>query len=127
MKKNDSLQVLNFNKDAWVGNDFDWSRLRAIKALRVRSYSEGKAIDKVLYNAIGNLLPKINKRGVVVISDGSVAESSFEKYSPEKLSSMQKAILFRFILLCSKIKIRYLKELQKRPVAGFSKRVSWTI
>jgi DNA-binding beta-propeller fold protein YncE len=83
MRKNDSLQVLNFNKDSWVGNDFDWSELRALKAIRNRSYSDGKAIDKVLYNAIGNLLPKINRRGVVIISDGSVSENSFEKYSPE--------------------------------------------
>ena len=85
MKKNDAVQLLNFNKDAWVANDFEWSRLKTIKALRDRSYSGGQAIDKALYNAVSNLLPKMNRRGVVYISDGSVGSDSFGKYTPENI------------------------------------------
>ncbi|MFH0975476.1 MAG: hypothetical protein V1874_06800 [Spirochaetota bacterium] len=91
MKKNDSLQLMNFNKDAWVGSDFDWSRLRTAKALRKRTYSEGKAIDKALYNGISNLLLKLNRRGIVLISDGSVHKNSFEKYSPEYITEYAKS------------------------------------
>ena len=91
MKKNDSLQLLNFNKDAWIGNDFDWSRLRTIKALRKRDYSEGKAIDKALYNAISSLIPKMNRRGVVLISDGIVEKNSFVKYTPENIIEYAKS------------------------------------
>ncbi|MBN2039472.1 MAG: hypothetical protein JW864_05490 [Spirochaetes bacterium] len=91
MKKNDSIQVLNFNKETWIGNDFDWSRRRTIRELRRRNYSKGKTIDKAIYNAVSNVISKLNKRGVVIISDGSVDSGSFQKYSPEILIEYAKS------------------------------------
>ena len=85
MKKNDRLKVLNFNDDYWTGNDFDWSRRRALHALRKREYGEGKNFGRVLYNAIGDLVPKVSRRGVVVVTDGSVSEDSFTTYTDDNV------------------------------------------
>lgn len=81
MRKNDSLKVAGFNDDYRTENDFDWSRRRALKALRARSYGEGRDIGKALYNAIADVVPKINRRGVILVTDGYVAEDSFARYS----------------------------------------------
>ena len=85
MKKNDRLKVLNFNDDYWTGNDFDWSRRRALRALREREYGNGKNFGRVLYNAIGDLVPKLSRRGVVVITDGSVSDDSFTTYTDDNV------------------------------------------
>jgi DNA-binding beta-propeller fold protein YncE len=111
MKKNDSLQLLNFNKDAWVGNDFEWSRLKTIKALRQRNYSDGKVVDKALYNAISNLLPKINRRGVVFISDGSLAPDSFSKYTPENIIEFAKSHFIPIYIIVFREKDPVLKRI----------------
>jgi DNA-binding beta-propeller fold protein YncE len=111
MKKNDSLQLLNFNKDAWVGNEFEWSRLKTIKALRKRNYSDGKAVDKALYNAISNLLPKINRRGVVFISDGTVGSDSFTRYTPENIIEYAKSHFIPIYIIVFKDKDPILKRI----------------
>ncbi len=111
MRKNDSIQLLNFNKDSWVGNNFDWSRLRVIKALRVWNYSESKAIGKALYNAISNLLPKLDRRGVVFISDGTVASNSFEKYTPENIIEYAKSHYIPIYIIVFKEKDPVLKKI----------------
>ena len=85
MRKNDSLEVLNFNSESWVGNTFDWSRRRALRALKEREYGEGKNIGKALYNAITDLVPRLNRRGVVMVTDGSVREDSFRNYTPTNI------------------------------------------
>ncbi len=81
MRKNDSLKVAGFNDDYRTENDFDWSRRRALKALKARSYGEGKNIGKALYNALTDVAPKLNRRGVILLTDGIVAEDSFVRYS----------------------------------------------
>ncbi len=83
MRKNDSLKVLNFNEDYWTGNPFDWSRRRALRALEKKEYAPGKNIGNVLYNALNDLVPRVNRRAVILITDGSVSETSFSKYSPQ--------------------------------------------
>ena len=91
MRKNDSMKVLNFNKNSWVGNRFDWSRRRTLRALRAREYGEGKNIGAALYNAVSDLVPRLNRRAVVFITDGSVSEDSFQTYTPANITSYAKA------------------------------------
>ncbi|MBN2158303.1 MAG: hypothetical protein JW807_02830 [Spirochaetes bacterium] len=85
MRKNDSLEVLNFSGETWVGNKFDWSRRRALKALTKRNYGKGKNFGKALYGAISDLAPRLNRRGLVLVTDGSVDENSFATYTPENI------------------------------------------
>jgi hypothetical protein len=91
MRKNDSIKVLNFNKEYWVGNKFDWSRRRTLKALRVREYGGGKNIGKALYNAVGDLVPRLNRRSVIFITDGSVHTDSFQTYTPANIIRFAKS------------------------------------
>lgn len=85
MRKNDSLEVLNFSDDPWVGNKFDWSRRRTLKALKERNYGGGKGIGRALYQAVSDVVPRLNRRGVVLMTDGTVDEDSFRTYSPETI------------------------------------------
>ncbi|MDY6932635.1 MAG: VWA domain-containing protein [Spirochaetota bacterium] len=81
MRKNDSIEVINYNSDYWVGNGFDWSRQRTLRALRKREYGDGKRLGKTLYNAVSDLLPRLNRRAVVLITDGRVETNSFQRYT----------------------------------------------
>jgi hypothetical protein len=81
MRKNDSLKVLNFSRDVWAGSDFDWSRRRALKALREGQYGQGKNVGAALYNALGDLAGKLNRRGVVLVTDGAIDDASFTPYT----------------------------------------------
>jgi tetratricopeptide (TPR) repeat protein len=85
MRKNDSIEVLNFNKESWVGNRFDWSRRRTLKALRERQYGEGKNIGTALYHAVSDLLPRLNRRAVVFVTDGGVSDDSFRTYTTSNI------------------------------------------
>lgn len=85
MRRNDSIKLLNFNRDSWVGNNFDWSRRRTLRAIRERAYGRGKNIGKALYNSINDLLPRINRRAVVMITNGMVSEDSFQSYSVDNI------------------------------------------
>ncbi len=85
MRKNDSIEVINFNREPWAGTRFDWSRRRTLRALREREYGGGKNFGKALYGAIGDLVPRLNRRGVVMVTDGSVDENSFRSYTPENI------------------------------------------
>lgn len=81
MRKDDSLKILGFNSDYWTDNEFDWSRRRALKALHAGHYAAGKDMGRVLYNAVADLVPRTNRRGVIMITSGEVSESSFTRYS----------------------------------------------
>jgi DNA-binding beta-propeller fold protein YncE len=81
MKKNDSIRVMNFNSTYWEGSPFDWSRRRTLKAVKESEYGEGKNIGSALYNAVTDLIPRLNRRAVIMITDGAVAENSFTQYS----------------------------------------------
>ncbi len=85
MKKNDSVKVINFNSDVWEGSRFDWSRRRTIKVLGGRDYGAGRSIAKALYKTVSDLIPRVNRRGVLFITDGGVSENSFSAYSPEDI------------------------------------------
>jgi len=91
MHKNDSLEVVNFNEETWVGNKFDWSRRRALKALKEREYGSGRNIGKALYTAISDLVPRLNRRGVVFVTEGGVDEGSFAGYTPETVIQYAKS------------------------------------
>ncbi len=97
MRSNDRIKLINFNNDYWQGNGFDWSRRRTLYALRkrlytgregrgkTRIYNKGKRFDRVLYNAISDLLPRLNRRAVVLVTDGAVYEDSFQQYTPKNI------------------------------------------
>jgi len=81
MRKNDSVRVMNFNSTYWEGSPFDWSRRRTLKAVKEGEYGEGKNMGTALYNAVTDLIPRLNRRAVIMITDGMVAENSFTQYS----------------------------------------------
>ncbi|OHD65507.1 MAG: hypothetical protein A2176_14045 [Spirochaetes bacterium RBG_13_51_14] len=85
MRKNDSIEVINFNEESWVGNKYDWSRRRTLKALKQRDYGDGKNIGKALYAAVSNLVPRLNRRGIVLVTDGKVRNESFVSYTPTNI------------------------------------------
>ncbi len=81
MRVNDKIKVLNFNRDFWTGNAFDWSRRRTLKALQERRYGQGQDTGAVLYNAISDLIPSLSRRAVVLLTSGSVSPDSFNRYT----------------------------------------------
>lgn len=83
MRKNDSVELLNFNGQVWPGNKFDWSRRRTIAALEKNEYGGGRLTGAALYQAITDLIPKPDRRGVVLITDGGTGEDSFVRYTPD--------------------------------------------
>ncbi len=85
MRTNDVLKIIGFNSDHWVENDFDWSRRRALRALRAAGYAEGKNLGKALYNGISDLVAKTNRRGLILITDGRGTENSFVRYKERNI------------------------------------------
>ncbi|HEY1406259.1 MAG TPA: hypothetical protein VF857_06605, partial [Spirochaetota bacterium] len=85
LRKNDAVKIVGFNKDYWVGNNFDWSRRRALKALSEDTFANGKAFGRTIYNAITDIAPRLNRRAVVVITDGTVDNDSFRQYSEDRI------------------------------------------
>ncbi len=83
MRKNDSLELINFNSNVWTGIRFDWSRRRILKALKKREYGKGKQTGSALYQSLTRLVPKLNRRGVIFVTDGTVTEDSFRQYTPD--------------------------------------------
>lgn len=83
MKRNDSVKVVNFNDNYWQGNAYDWSRRRTLRALKERKYGKGKAVGRTLYNAITDLLPRLNRRAVIFLTDGTISQDSFSRYTPD--------------------------------------------
>lgn len=85
MKKNDNLKLLNFNEQVWSGNNFDWSRRRTLAALDKMEYGNGRQTGAALYQAITDLIPRNDRRGVVLITDGVTGDDSFKQYSPDTI------------------------------------------
>jgi DNA-binding beta-propeller fold protein YncE len=85
MRKNDSIKLINYNSDVWEGTRFDWSRRRTMKALEKRDYAAGRSLGKALYTAVSDLIPRVNRRGVMLITDGTVSDESFASYSPDDI------------------------------------------
>jgi DNA-binding beta-propeller fold protein YncE len=102
MRKNDSIKLMNFNSEYWEASGFDWSRRRTLRALRRRKhkrdsegkrrsiYKSGKNIGTTLYNAISQLLGRLNRRGVVLVTDGSVSDDSFNRYTERNIINYAK-------------------------------------
>lgn len=91
MRKNDSIKVMNFNRDFWTGNDFDWSRRRSLQAIGKHDYRLTSDYGNALYNAVNDLVPKINRRAIVMVTDGAMTRESFRKYSPEYIIEYAKS------------------------------------
>jgi hypothetical protein len=91
MLKNDVIKIQNFNDEIWEGNKFDWSRRRALKAISERKYASGKVTGLALYNSISDLAPLLSRRAVILVTDGTVADDSFSKYTPEVIINYSKA------------------------------------
>ncbi len=121
MKKNDALRVLNFNKDSWIGNDFDWSRRRTIRALKKRSYAKEKSIGKCLYNAITDLLPRVNRRGIILVSDGSVDSTSFQQYTIRNIIEYAKSHYIPIYFIVFKKKDPVLQRIARETGGGIYK------
>lgn len=121
MRKNDSIKVLNFNKDFWTGNDFDWSRRRTIAALKKKEYGKEKYIGKALYNAVSDLLPRVNKRGVVFISDGSVDSDSFKQFTPQNIIEYARSHFIPIYFIVFKEKSHVLQKIAEETGGGIYK------
>ena len=111
MHKNDSLEVLNFNDDTWVGNKFDWSRRRTLKALKDRAYGGGKGIGRALYQALSDVVPRLNRRGVVLVTDGTVDDDSFRTYSPETIIRYAQSHYIPVYIISFREPHRYLRDI----------------
>jgi len=83
MTTSDSVRVLNFNNKYWQGNPFDWSRRRTQRALKKMNYGYGKALGRTLYNGITDLLPRLNRRALILFTDGTLQSDSFQQYTPD--------------------------------------------
>lgn len=113
MHRNDSLRILMFNKDSWVENDFDWSRRRALKALKTRDYGDGKNIGKALYNAVSSVLPKTNRRGVILITDENVQEDSFAQYTEKNIIEYARSHFIPIYIISFKEKNKILERIAR--------------
>lgn len=91
MKVNDRVRILNFSSAVEEANRFDWSRRRAMKALKESQYGEGKRVDSALYTAVENLAPAVNRRGIVLFTDGTIADDSFTQYSMDTVIDYARA------------------------------------
>ncbi|TAL39940.1 MAG: hypothetical protein EPN93_00305 [Spirochaetes bacterium] len=85
MRTNDSFRVASAAADYVSETDFDWSRRRALAALGGAGYGAGKNIGKALYNSITDLVPRINRRGVIFLTDGVLDEKSFSQYTADNI------------------------------------------
>jgi len=85
MYQNDSVKIVGFNSDCWGETKFDWSRRRTLEAIKKDEYGRGKNIGKTLYNSIAELAPRLDRRAVILITDGQVDENSFSQYSPRTI------------------------------------------
>jgi len=104
MHKNDKLKILNFAADTWVANPYDWSRRRALKALKNFDYDSGRDIGKALYMAISDVLPQMERRGVILITDGATAEKDFKAYSADIIIDYAKSHFIPVYILTLKTK-----------------------
>ncbi len=91
MHTDDRIKLINFSGDFWAGSDFDWSRRRTLEALREKRYENGKNYGTALYNAISDLLPKQNRRAVVMLTSGAPDAASFQKYSAQYIIEYAKS------------------------------------
>ncbi|MCL2026192.1 MAG: VWA domain-containing protein [Leptospirales bacterium] len=85
MYRNDSIKVVGFNSDSWGETEFDWSRRRTLEAIKKDEYGSGKNIGKTLYNSISELATKLDRRAVILLTDGQVENNSFSQYSPRTI------------------------------------------
>jgi len=85
MKINDSIELVNYNDQVWIGSGFDWSRRRTIAALEKQEYRDGKQTGAALYQSITSLIPRPDRRGVILITDGSISDDSFTQYTPDTI------------------------------------------
>lgn len=118
MTKNDRIKVLNFNSDYWTASDFDWSRLRTLKAVSENSYADGSAIGKVLYNAISDLVMKENRRAVILMTDGSINDKSFAQYSADSVINFAKAHYIPIYIFCFSEKSIVLTDIGTKTGGG---------
>jgi hypothetical protein len=85
MRTNDAAEVINYHSETWSGARFDWSRRRTQRAIKKSEHGNGKDISKALYQAVGDLAPRISRRAAVVITDGTLSDDSFESYSVREI------------------------------------------
>ncbi len=104
MRKNDKLKIINFADDTWVANPYDWSRRRALKALKAFDYGKGRDIGKALYTAISDVLPEMSRRGIILITDGETADKDFKVYSPDLIIDYAKSHFVPIYILTLKTK-----------------------
>jgi DNA-binding beta-propeller fold protein YncE len=100
LRKNDALKVASFTLDYRTESPFDWSRRRALKAIGKKEYGRGCDIGKAIYNAVSDLVPKTSRRGVVLITEGNVDDSSFARYSEKNVIEYARAHHVPVYIVC---------------------------
>jgi len=118
LHKNDSVKVLGFNSDYWIGNNFDWSRRRALKALESGNYASGKAVGRTLYGAISDIAQKLNRRAVILVTDGSVDDDSFRQYSEDRIIDCAREHFVPVFIISFKAADRSLERIARETGGG---------
>jgi len=91
MKRNDRLRIINFHNNIWESLPYDWSRRRALRALKKRNYRKGKKTGAALYDGITSLLDRMNRRALIYITDGTLHDNSFSRYTVRNVISYAQA------------------------------------
>ncbi|MGQ9843860.1 MAG: VWA domain-containing protein [Spirochaetota bacterium] len=111
MHKNDKLKIINFADDTWVSNPYDWSRRRALKALKTFDYGKGRDIGKALYTALSDVLAEMSRRGVILITSGEATENDFKAYSPDVIIDYAKSHFIPVYIFTLKTKSQILTRI----------------
>ncbi len=91
MHKNDRAMIMNYNGRVWRGSKFDWSRRRALRELKKRNYGAGDSLGDALYRSVSELINRLDRRSVFLITDGREGNSSFHKYPPDVIIDYAKS------------------------------------
>lgn len=91
MRVNDRAMIMNYNSGVWPGSKFSWSRRKALKEIRKRSYGAGDALGDALYRSVSELVPRLDHRSVFLVTRGKPENGAFDKYSPDVIIDYARA------------------------------------
>lgn len=102
MRKNDSIEILNYNDQVWKGGEFDWSRRRTLDALGRDVYGKGKKTGAALFQAISDVSSRLDRRAVVLLTDGTITGDSFVQYTPDVIIDYAREHYIPLYIICTK-------------------------
>lgn len=91
MHQKDRVKVINFHDDQWDGADWDWSRRRTVEVLKKRDYRDSQDLGRAFYYAITETLERLDRRAVILVTEGSLREDSFQEYTPDTIVQYARA------------------------------------